>query len=342
MKRIRYSWLAVAAFGTTLACSSTKPPLPPPPDGTGVQLEMLSSLDAGQEIERCKFFLAPPEGMWVNHSSVRYSAGSHHVLLFTTPYRDTIPTVDRNGITHDTSGIFDCKDGAPADWEIDGVAGGAQSSDAPDVIDLPPTVAVKIPPNAVLLMNTHYLNASPKGRDTDARINLYTIPESQVTDEAGVMFFYNPFIRVPGLGTASARMRCPVNRDLTLMNAQSHMHARGIGQVSNITDASGTMIEEVYRSSDWQNIYVKLYGDQGKQLKAGTAIDYRCNYDNKEARVVTQGLTTKDEMCMFVGAYYPRDRAFEICATDENSPAASAATFIGSGTNDCLSTRCSN
>src|SRR5262249_43691491 len=147
---------------------------------------------------------------------VRYTPGSHHVLIYTTPYT-SIPTMDIHGNTVDTSGVIDAPRGGTADWKIDGVIAGSQSADAPPVVDhLPPDVAVKLAGGTVLLMNTHYLNTSQKPLQVEARINLYTVPAAQVTQEAGVLFYYDPIIRVPGNASAYAEMSCPVTSDITL------------------------------------------------------------------------------------------------------------------------------
>lgn len=72
---------------------------------------------------------------------------------------------------------------------------------------------MKVEPGTVLVMNTHYVNASSKPIETDARVNLYSLPAEKVKTEAGMLFYYNPFIRVPENGEASARMRCPVQNE---------------------------------------------------------------------------------------------------------------------------------
>jgi hypothetical protein len=64
-------------------------------------------------------------------------------------------------------------------------------------------------------------------------------------------------------------------------------------------------------------------------LRKGQAIDYTCQYQNPEDRQVAQGATTKDEMCMFLGNYYPRNAKLEACGI---STAGDGATFIGTGT----------
>lgn len=298
-----------------------------PAPGTGVQFKMLSTIEPGNETERCQFVVAPPEGLNVNNSEVRYNGGSHHVLLYMTPYTE-IPTENRSGEKVDTSGVMECPEGATADWRASGVIGGSQSFEGENLLNqLPEGVAVKIKPGAVLLMNVHYLNASAKPLDTDVRINLYSIPEEEVKEEAGILFYYNPFIQVPASGTASARMRCPVDTDISLVNVQSHMHRRGMGAVAYLTDGAGNEIQQIYSSTTWENVPVEKF-EPALQIKAGQALDYRCDYSNPEARDIVQGATTKDEMCMLIGPYYPRNPSLENCEGGDGVP---NATWIGDG-----------
>ena len=338
-----------------LAACSTLPPaddlLAPPAVSEGVQYKMVATLSPGQEIEKCKFFTVGPEGIGITRERTRYTSGSHHVLLFTTSYSSAPAAdaqgllTDKNGEKHpvDATGVFDCAEGAFASWNAISVIAGAQSANAPDLVDLPAGVGVKVAPGTVLIMNTHYINASPQPLTTDARINLYTVPIAQIQQEAGVLFFYNPFIKVAPMSTASARMSCPITKDVTLLNAQSHMHRRGVNYVANWNDGTGQKMEELYTNTEWEGVPVKSWKG-GKLLTKGTAIDYRCDYMNPENRTVLQGPTTKDEMCMFVGIYYPRDLGLEYCSLDSSSPQTAlatadlAATYIGSGTKTCLET----
>jgi hypothetical protein len=310
--------------------------LPPPRAGEGVQLKMVSTLAAGTETERCMFYQVPPEGLYVNRQEVRYSPGSHHVLVYLTPYTE-IPTKNLAGEEVDTRGVFECGNGGPtANWTVNGVVGGAQKADAPPVVEgLPADTAMVVPGGSVLMMNTHYLNASTRPLETDARINLYLIPKAQVTREAGIIFFYNPFIHVPGQSRASARMSCPIRKDITLLNSQSHMHKRGVDYVAYLTDAEGNRLDELYRTKEWEEVILRKFEAGGKRLTAGQQIDFQCGYDNKEDRTVIQGLSTTDEMCMFLGLYYPRDAPTEFCALDEKAEAPYlAGRWIGSGTAD--------
>jgi hypothetical protein len=310
--------------------------LPPPATDQGVQISMVSTIAPGQEIERCKFYQIPPQGLNVNRATVRYVPGSHHVLLYRTDYT-SLPTTTRNGApapTPDENGVFDCGDGATADWAVTGVVGGAQSAKAPDMASFPPGVAVKLAPGTVLVVNTHYLNVTSGPLRAEARINLFTIPDKDVTTEGGQLFFYNPFIRLHPESAGSARMSCPITEDITLINGQSHMHKRGTDYVANLTETINGTPSQIYESHDWENVPVASW-QPGMALHQGQSIDYTCFYQNAENREIIQGLTTKDEMCMFLGSYYPRNRELEQC---QQLVQGQGATFIGSGTNDGATT----
>lgn len=295
-----------------------------PPAGEGLQLRMVTTLDPGQEIERCQFFVAPPEGLNINHDLVKYTPGSHHVLLYMTPYMQ-IPTVDRHKKTRDTSGVIDCPEGATGDWNITNVLAGAQTFDGGSMVQFPEDTAVKVPGGAVLLMNAHYLNARPMPLTAEIRMNIYTIPSSQMKHEGGLLFYYNPFIRVPTMSKASARMACKVTNDITITNIQSHMHKRGVNYVADLRNDKGEMMETLYQNTEWENVPVKRF-EPGLRVAKGSSLDYRCDYQNNEAHDINQGPSTKDEMCMLIGSYYPQTAETGFCFE---------RTFIGTGSNTC-------
>jgi hypothetical protein len=325
--------IGAGAVGCSSDAGGPTSPLVPPPAGKGLQIKMTSTLEAGLETERCMFWRVPAEGMAVNRQEIVYTPGSHHVLVFMTPYTE-IPTTTLGGKAIDTSGVFDCgENGATGDWEVAGVAGGAQAAHGPPGIDgLPSDTAFKIAPNALLLVNAHYLNASDKALDAEIFINMYTIPPEQVTREAGILFFYNPFISVPAGSAAVAREVCAVNKDITLVNAQSHMHRRGVGYTANLLDATGAQMQEIYTTTTWEHVIAKEM-KPALALSAGQLIDFRCEYMNNEDHRISQGRTTRDEMCMFVGLYYPKDTKTELCGmTDDWSGRYLAANWIGNGT----------
>jgi hypothetical protein len=332
-----HKWVAATALIGAVGCGEDKSGsgalLDPPAAGQGVQIKMTSTLEAGLETERCMFYQVPSDGLYVNKQQIKYTPGSHHVLLFTTPYTE-IPTTTIGGKVLDTSGVFDCgENGATGDWQILGAAGGAQNSDGPPAVDgLPSDTAFKLAGGSVVLVNAHYLNAGDKPLDAEIYINLYTVPASQVTREAGLFFLYDPFISVPAESMSVAREICPLAKDVTLVNAQSHMHARGYGYVANLLDTNGAMKQAIFSSTSWEAVKAKQM-DPPLELHAGEMIDFSCDYRNNEARRISQGRTTRDEMCMFIGLYYPKDTKTELCSiTDDSSGRYLGANWIGNGT----------
>lgn len=306
--------------------------LAPPEAGQGIQLRMKTTISPGVETERCQLFKAPPEGLVINQQQVRFSTGSHHVLLYTTSYKE-MPTKTEDGRSIAPGEVIDCPNGAPADFQVDRVIGGSQTAHGPNLLgSLPSDVALVVPGDAILLVNTHYINPSSEDLDVEVRFNLHTIPKEQMKHEAGVIFFYNPFIHVPAHGKNSARMACPVPQDITVLNVQSHMHKRGVGFQAELIESGNR--ETLYTNTEWENVPVQEW-QGGKVIKAGSWFDYRCDYDNKEDHTIIQGLKTTNEMCMLIGAYYPKDESFEVCRGNGGS---FNGVWRGSGKATCSET----
>ena len=150
-----------------------------------------------------------------------------------------------------------------------------------------------------------------------------------MTREAGIFFLYNPFIHVAAQSSNEAREVCPFATDVTLVNAQSHMHARGVSYVADLLDAGGSKVQELYTTRTWQHVVSKPM-DPPLTISAGQMIDFRCSYTNNETHDINQGRTTRDEMCMFLGLYYPKDAKTEVCSMTTTGAAATSAP-TGSG-----------
>lgn len=295
---------------------------------------MLATVAPAQESYGCQLFVAPPEGLHINREEVAFSRGGHHVLLYKTPYKE-IPSTDERGNPVNAGEVHPCDLGATALWKVDGVIGGSESFGGKGILsELPEGVALSVEPGTVLLMSTHYLNTSAEPLEADSRINLYTIPKEQVRTEAGVLYLEHPFIRVPANGESTARMRCPVSKNIEIVSLQSHMHARGVSFFGDLVDTKTGQSSDVYTTASWKEPEVEEF-QPPLAIQAGKVLDFRCDYMNPEARDVRQGLTANDEMCQIMGPYYPRDVNLENCRDENGIP---AATWFGSGNADCATT----
>ncbi len=316
------SVLALPALPALSACGTDDPIVPPEP--SVLELSMTSTIPSGTEVEYCKFVTVPDT--WITHDTIRFTKGSHHVLVFQTPYT-TIPDHKDDGTPVDTSGVFDCSDGATNGWSITKLIGGSQNGDGESVLAFPDGVGVHI--GGVVLINTHYINATEGPLTSDVTIAFDTLPADQVAVEGDILFLYNPLISVQPGRTASAHWRCPVHADITIANIQSHMHARGIGYAARV-DAE----DPFYVNDRWEDVPVQHY--DALVVHAGQTLDYRCDYRNTTGRAIYQGPRTTDEMCMLIGSYYPADARTANCL--DATGTVPGGDWVGEGTATCADT----
>jgi hypothetical protein len=326
MKTLATSLCMLALTLTAGACTDPGAPAPESdPPAARLELAMTATIPAGAEVEFCRFVTVPET--WVTKDHLEFTAGSHHVLVFQTPYAQ-IPTQKTDGTPIDTSGVFDCSDGGPMNgWSITKVIGGSQNQTGESILSFPEGVGARI--GGVLLMDVHYRNASDAPLEASAKVAFDTVTPDRITQEGDILFLFNPLISVPPGGTSTARWRCPVYQDITIANAQSHMHARGVGYEARVDDQA-----PFYVNSRWEGVPVQAYDDF--TVKAGSVLDYHCDYRNTGSTPVYQGLRTTDEMCMLVGSYYPADPRTANCLDPTGK--LPGGEWIGQGTESCAQT----
>jgi hypothetical protein len=311
------------------ACGSNNPGDPDAgsPDAAPaprIHLEMSTTIEPGAEVQHCKFVSVPDA--WINRDEIDFSTGSHHVLVYQTPYT-TIPTHKDDGTPVDTSGVFDCSDGPTNGWTVTKLIGGSQNAGGESLLSFPPGVGVHI--GGVVMINVHYINSQDATLTPTVAIDLYTLDAATVTTEGDILFLYNPVIGVGPSASSRARYRCPVYADITIANAQSHMHARGVGYAAAVdTDAP------FYTNTRWENVPVQHYDNL--VVHAGSTLDYYCDYTNTETHAVYQGPSASDEMCMLIGSYYPADARTAACLDPTGQ--LPGGDWVGNGTATCAAT----
>jgi hypothetical protein len=298
-----------------------------PPPGTEpekLELSMTATIPAGAEVEYCQFVTVPET--WVRKDTVEFSPGSHHVLAYQTAYT-SVPTQKKDGTPVDTSGVFDCSEGGMNGWLVTKPIGGSQNQHGDSLLAFPDGVAARI--GGIVLLNVHYRNGSDAPLAAEAKIVFDTIAPDQVVHEGDLLFLYNPLISVPPGSTSRARWRCPVYQDITIVNAQSHMHARGFGFEARI-DAQAPF----YVGDRWEDVPVQRY--EGLTVKAGSKLDYHCDYRNTSGTPIYQGVRTTDEMCMLIGSYYPAEPRTSLCLDETGT--LPGGEWIGQGAASCEQT----
>jgi hypothetical protein len=202
---------------------------------------------------------------------------------------------------------------------------------------MPTGVGLPYSANEIFLFQVHYLNATASPISAHASVHL-TTQTTPVQQNAGVLFFYDPFIYVAQGGQAVASTRCPIPQNITMFTEGSHYHARGVNYQAYVDTATTPATTPFYTSSTWESPTIAL---QSIPVTAGSYIRYYCDYDNTLANAspgtitgtqpFIQGPSALDnEMCMFIGMYYP--------AMDTNDEQCGNGDTYGTGTVSCTDT----
>jgi hypothetical protein len=307
--------LALVSAVTLSACSSSSPG-PGSSSSTNdafthdIVFTMNMPVPASTEMHQCKY-VQLPEGADVNiyRFAHEYTTGSHHFLLYLT---------DLTAIPSDMTGTYDCTTGAePILAHATGIIYGGQVPTG--IWSFPSGVAATVKAGQVLVMNTHYLNTSVAALDATVKVGLDTMLAAEVKTQGGFFIFYDPFIDLPAHATASSGNGCHVGADVTVVNAFTHYHFRGM-DMKVFDDPAGKPRSTVpfFETTNWEH---PQDFDGPMTWKQGDKIRFQCDYDNMGATEVFQGPNAQtSEMCVFAGLYYPKQTSdFENCSKESVS-----------------------
>jgi hypothetical protein len=267
-------------------------PLPASP----TTFDMSFTVAAGAEDFECTYVTMPATAGFIVAGQHEYTKGSHHLLI----YRTTLTSVPAG---EGTPTLGDCY--APDATYMNSINGVVYPAATPTgSLTMPDGVGLPYAANAVYLFQVHYLNATADPLDAHVSVHLTTSP-GPVKQNAGVLFFYDPFIDVPMGAGAVASMRCPIPQDITLFTESSHYHARGVGYQAYLDPPTGAeATTPFYTSNNWASPTIAL---DSIPIQAGSHLRYYCDYDNTAGtQAYFQGQSAQtNEMCMFIGMYYP-------------------------------------
>jgi hypothetical protein len=316
--------LALAVAAAALPACSGATAMTPMPDlapDTAVHLSMSYALAAGQEQHLCQLMQLPTSDsgeLLVSGESHSWTLAHHWNLM-----RSNVTSVP-SGFTLNT----------PVDCFSSGISAYAGSSLFIDQVaqssyDFPDGTALPFKSGELVIVEVHALNATQTDATGQLTVTLSTTTADKVQNRLGLIQFYDPFIYVPPMSSASANMRCKIPSDITLITAMTHFHPRGVDE-KVFVDLHGqpAATAPLVESTDWQ------HPNQWKgtmALPAGSSVHFGCSYQNNDQQPYIQGQDkVGNEMCMTIGFYYPAlDTAFEGCFADGE------ASEMGTGTATC-------
>ncbi len=286
--------------------TATFTPLAAPATGTGIQLGV-DSFAVAPTSERELFVyraLSNPTELFVTRIQSRMRPGSHHLLLYTfddtrTSYPcNSRPPVNSVRDIRNGDGSLNLVNMLPMACHV--FFAGAMTPDFD--FRFPAGVALRLPPNATLDFNVHYVNRSPAPLPGQASANLYTVDKSQVTRVARTLNLANTSFSLPAKQRSTVRTVFTMAARTTVLALTSHMHSLGERSEIRVRRANGTETT-VYENLDWEHPAFTTF-ETPLVLEAGDALVSVVTWNNVTDKTVAFGLSANDEMNIIFGYAY--------------------------------------
>ena len=265
-----------------------------------VAFEIDVRVDPGEELLRCQYAQMPLDRGIVAVPAVEshYTPGSHHLLAYRT---------DLNNIPLGQDGDWECYSGGFLQHN----RGSYYEAQEPDSYrELPPGIAHKFEPGEVVILQTHYVNASTEALDAHVALTLHTVNPAEVEQEAGSIIFSNTNISVPPHGKQRVTMTCKIPFDIHPAQLWSHMHKWGTRFVATTDDSEAAVAlgDSLYTELSWNEPKPRTYPhDPPITIRAGKTITFSCDFENDTNNTLKYGdSAVTNEMCLLHGTYWPR------------------------------------
>jgi hypothetical protein len=261
------------------------------------------SIPPGTETQMCYFFQVPGDSdQWINRIVATQTAGSHHLNVF------RVKTIkDLSGKPGEKVVDGACwKSVNWADWPL--VINSQEEGDVDWT--LPDGVAHKFEPGEMIMLQSHYVNASTQKTPGTAKatIRFDRAPKDKPQQELGTAFASNQNIQVcPGQVDASVAASCTIagTEPVTIVGANGHFHSRGREFTMSLFDPqSGASDTPFYLNKSWAEPLMQRGMSVVVPPKGG--FQYKCEYD-----VPSDSCGDPTKMCCFT--FGPKVEVNEHC-----------------------------
>ena len=313
-----------AVVDTALLKDSTRyvPPdfvaLTPPPQG--IQFHLGPFTVPPNQVNDREFFYFEPlnqsSDVFVNHVEISMRPGSHHFILYY--YRASTP----DNILPQANVYRDIRDSS-GNLNFDvvqqmGYHQFFQGTQTPYLnYHFPPGVALRLPAQTGLDLNSHYVNRSTQAISGEVYVNLHTVDLKEVQHIAEILFLNNTNIILPPnqVTTVTRSYTFAEARHIIYLWSHAHEHMLEF-RVERIGGANNGQL--VYFSNDWKHPPI-LQLDPPLTINGGEGLKLITTYNNWTNQTIQWGLLSSDEMQILYGAYY----AGSATSVDVNEPTRS-------------------
>jgi len=268
-----------------LLVSGCNPPTPnvtdvqlkEPAAGTGFQLKVPEfSVAAGTEMQSCYFFNIPGnagDDVWVDHYEMAQTTGSHHMNIFrVNTLKNLMPTSDGSPVVNGECFVSSNW----SDWPL--VVNSQQ--DATTDWRLPAGVGAKFKAGDLIMLQTHYVNATTQKTPAKAKVLVnFNFPKTVPQNEMSTLFATNQNIRVcPGESDKSFTKTCTFKASgVHVIAANGHFHSRGTKFQIMPVDEQGALRDVFYTSTVWDD--PPMTRDIDIPLPDNGGVAWTCTFD---------------------------------------------------------------
>lgn len=240
--------------------------------------------------------------VYVSKVETRMRSNSHHLVLYS--FNSTTPTslIPPEGVIRDLRNLDNTLNiGTAIAMGYHTFLAGAMTPNY--TYTFPAGVALKMPANMGVDINSHYVNANTTGNiEGEAFANFHTVDVADVQHAASTLNLANTsFSLPPGVRTTTSKSFA-FDTTTNIVMLTSHTHK--LGEKFIIRIKGGTRNNEiVYTSTDWEHPLPAVFTPP-LVLKAGEGLTSEITYNNTTNRTISFGLTSEDEMGIIFGYYY--------------------------------------
>jgi Copper type II ascorbate-dependent monooxygenase, C-terminal domain len=240
--------------------------------------------------------------IYVNKVESKMRSNSHHLVLYSFPSNTPAIAIPQEGVIRDLRNLDNTINiGTTVAMGYHTFLAGAMTPNY--TYTFPAGVALKMPANMGVDLNSHYVNANTTGNIVgEAYANFHTVDASEVQYAASTLNLANTSLSLPpGVRTTQSKS-FTFNAETRIVMLTSHTHK--LGEKFIIRLKGGTRDGQiVYTSTDWEHPVPAIFTPP-LVLKAGEGLTSEITYNNTTNRTITFGLTSEDEMGIIFGYYY--------------------------------------
>lgn len=276
---------------------------PPEPLPTELQLvsPVLKDIASGTDVTYCSYLDSHMNaGTDVVSFRVFQSRAGHHSMVYTAKQERPV-------------GTHVCTEDDMLNTRVIAMNGG----EGVGAFTIPDGLAFRVSANSQLMIQSHWINATPE--TVDGQVVAYLTSKPSSTDRVPMDFFNVILtdINVPAGQQFTNSTTCTIGQDMQLYSLDGHAHEFATHVSIEILDPAGGASNMLW-SNPWRPEYqsnppINIYSVQKPLvLKAGQKVRVTCSWDN------TQGgsdISFPREMCVSSGFYFPAPKG-EIDCTD--------------------------